>query len=103
MAVLNRRDGLVVSAGRTNYPDTPWYLQNNSIMQEASGQVCRNGFGLSPAQVNPFLWGDGGVCLSTADDDGDGIHDDCAALASVECTAGNAADESQAKGSAAAS
>lgn len=32
-----------------------WWLQNNSLMQQASGQVCRNAVGLSPSEVNP-LW-----------------------------------------------
>jgi Ca2+-binding RTX toxin-like protein len=32
-----------------------WWLQNNSLMQQASGQVCRNAAGLSPSEVNP-LW-----------------------------------------------
>lgn len=53
-----------------------WYLVNNTLMQQSSGQYCRTSGGMSAEQANPPLW-PGQLCLSDADDNADGISDDC--------------------------
>jgi outer membrane protein assembly factor BamB len=70
-------------------PGVPWYLTNNSIMQQSSSQVCRDANGMSAFQLNPALWVDGTSCISATDANGDGVSDDCAAFVNgFQCTAG---------------
>ena len=57
-------------------PVEQWWQVNNSMMQEAQGQVCVDATGRSGRQVNPLLWVDF-PCISAADANADGIDDDC--------------------------
>jgi hypothetical protein len=60
----------------TSDPTQVWWRVNNSMMQEAMGQVCVDILGRSTRQANPLLWPDYG-CLSIEDANNDLISDDC--------------------------
>jgi outer membrane protein assembly factor BamB len=65
-----------------------WWLANNSVMQQDSGQVCRAlalGLEVSPEQLNPVLWLPQ-PCRSNADENGNLVPDDCEAVTQMQCS-----------------